>query len=81
MGSEKLFTDKRLCWKKVLRQEKNGFTAIFVIFLVFQIVRSLLLVEKIDLNSVLFISTILSIILYYILKYFKRYTQVLNDER
>ncbi|MDR2448576.1 MAG: isoprenylcysteine carboxylmethyltransferase family protein [Prevotellaceae bacterium] len=65
-------------WKKVLRQEKNGFCALFLLFALFH-ASGELLKTKPDYNWILFIAAAGSIVIYFILKYLKRCTAVLND--
>ena len=68
-------------WKKVLKKEKNGFTAIFVTFFLFSLIRSYLNQSYAFTDTWLFYATIGSIILYYILKVIKRYTTIFEDGR
>jgi protein-S-isoprenylcysteine O-methyltransferase Ste14 len=76
----KLFVkpDTPFRWKKVLKQEKNGLAALFIIFSVFDIIVQLLQ-ENPDYNYVLYVICLISIILYCILRYLKKKTQLLND--
>ena len=65
-------------WKKVLKQEKNGFLAIFVVFFLFDIIESL-----IDSGMVIFINNywfyafVGSGLVYLIIKFLKKYTSIL----
>jgi protein-S-isoprenylcysteine O-methyltransferase Ste14 len=65
-------------WKKVLKQEKNGLAALFIIFSVFDVIVQLLQKSS-DYNYVLYGICLITIILYCILRYLKKKTQLLND--
>jgi protein-S-isoprenylcysteine O-methyltransferase Ste14 len=65
-------------WKKVLKQEKNGLAALFIIFSLFDFVGNLVRKNS-DYNYTLYIICLITIILYCILRYLKRNTQLLND--
>lgn len=71
--------DISFSFKKVLRKEKNGFAAIFLIFALFDIGG-----EQIGLtagyNYPLIAMAIFSVVLYLVLKILKQYTSVLNEE-
>ena len=67
-------------WKKVVKQEKNGFTAIFVVFFLFRSINDFIETETIVVNSRLAYITAGSIVLYFILKYVKKYTTILNEK-
>jgi protein-S-isoprenylcysteine O-methyltransferase Ste14 len=66
-------------WKKVLKKEKNGLAAVFIIFAVFDVLGKTLKHET-DYNKFYLIGCIVTVIMYGILKYFKKYTNVLNEE-
>jgi len=66
-------------WKKVLKKEKNGLAAIFIIFFVFDALGELI-ENKFEINWFIFISCIVTCIGYLILKYLKKYTHVLDEE-
>jgi protein-S-isoprenylcysteine O-methyltransferase Ste14 len=68
-----------MSWKKVLKKEKNGFAATFIIFAVFNISGELIEHET-DYNYFVIIPCILSMFMYLILKYLKRRTTLLNEE-
>jgi protein-S-isoprenylcysteine O-methyltransferase Ste14 len=76
----KLFVkpDTPFRWKKVLRQEKHGLAALLVIFSLFDLIEQLLH-RSYDHNYVLYIICFMTVILYCILKYLKKKTQLLND--
>ncbi|MFA6400955.1 MAG: isoprenylcysteine carboxylmethyltransferase family protein [Salinivirgaceae bacterium] len=57
-------------WRKVLRQEKNGLAAIFLIFCVFNIVGNLVEKET-NYNYFLMACCLLTLIMYLVLKYLK----------
>lgn len=65
-------------WKKVIRQEKNGFASIFVVFAFFSVLGDLVSKDK-SYNLALVYSAIISLVIYFILKYLKRQTTVLQD--
>ncbi|HET8858366.1 isoprenylcysteine carboxylmethyltransferase family protein [Marivirga sp.] len=58
-------------WKKVLKKEKNGFAAIFIIFCVFDVLAELLKGTQ-NFNISLIIAAVVSIVIYLILKALKR---------
>jgi len=65
-------------WKKILKQEKNGLAGIFLIFCIFD-VSGELIVEGTDYNYFFVVCCILTLIMYWVLKYLKRQTNVLNE--
>lgn len=66
-------------WKKVLKKEKNGILALFVIFLIFNYIGEWNN-KKPDYNDFLIYGTVVSLLIYIILKYLKSYTSVLDEE-
>ena len=66
-------------WKKVLKKEKNGLFAVFVIFCLFDVLGELVK-EQNDYNFIFMLGFIFTGILYLILKYLKNKTEVLNEE-
>ena len=66
-------------WKKILKKEKNGFAAIFMIFSFMDILGELVKGET-DFNLILFGFCAASGVLYLVLKYLKWQTNVLNEE-
>jgi len=66
-------------WKKVLKKEKNGLAAVFVVFTAFNIAGEFIQ-HKADYNYIFIVACILSLVLYVILKYLKRRTDVLNED-
>jgi protein-S-isoprenylcysteine O-methyltransferase Ste14 len=65
-------------WKKVLRQEKNGLVALFVVFAVFNISGVII---GTDCYNYFFISAaVVTLFGYLVLKYLKRCTAVLREE-
>ena len=66
-------------WKKVLKKEKNGLAAVFVVFTAFNIAGKTIQ-HKTDYNYFFIVCCVLSLVLYFILKYLKRRTEVLNEE-
>lgn len=65
-------------WKKVLKKEKNGLAATFLIFAFFDILGELK-EGKVYFDYTLLASCLLIGLLYVILKYFKTYTNLLNE--
>lgn len=74
-------TDLHFSVKKVLRSEKNGLVAIFVLFYVFVVIQMFLEQGKytfiLDFWS---IATIVSMVIYFILKFLKHKTKALDHE-
>ncbi len=66
-------------WKKVLKKEKNGLTAIFLIFTAFDITGEIIHGET-NYNYFLIAGCLLTGILYLVLKYLKYKTNVLNEQ-
>jgi protein-S-isoprenylcysteine O-methyltransferase Ste14 len=66
-------------WKKVLKKEKNGLAAVFMLFLFFYAVGQYIMGKEID-NQFLIYGCVFSIVLYLVLKYLKSYTKVLDEE-
>ncbi|WKV12006.1 methyltransferase family protein [Marivirga harenae] len=58
-------------WKKVLKKEKNGFAAIFIIFCAFDVIAEFLKGTR-DFNIYLIVAAAISIVLYLILKALKK---------
>ncbi len=74
-------TDLQFSLRKVLRSEKNGFVAIFVLFYFFIIIQ--MLIEKHTFAFVLdfwSIATIVSMVIYFVLKFLKHKTKALSQE-
>lgn len=67
-----------MSWKKVLRQEKNGFAAIFIIFATLDIVGELFKTQP-HYNLELAGAAAVSLLIYLILKYLKKKTTLLNE--
>jgi protein-S-isoprenylcysteine O-methyltransferase Ste14 len=66
-------------WKKVLKKEKNGFAAIFLLFAFLDVAGELIKGEQ-NFDRILLGGAIFSAVLYFILKYLKRRTKVLDEE-
>ncbi|MDR1153218.1 MAG: isoprenylcysteine carboxylmethyltransferase family protein [Bacteroidales bacterium] len=73
-------SDLSFSMKKVLRKEKNGFCALFLLFALFH-VSGELLQAKYDYNYYVLFAAAGSLLIYLVLKYLKRYTTVLDDAR
>jgi protein-S-isoprenylcysteine O-methyltransferase Ste14 len=67
-------------WKKVLKKEKNGLFAMFLVFFLFRCIGNFINGQAIVRTDWLFYATLFSIILYLILKILKRYTKLLDEE-
>jgi len=65
-------------WKKVLKKEKNGFAAIFIIFCAFDVAAELLKGTQ-NFNIYLIIAAAISVVLYLILKALKK-TALMQEE-
>ncbi|WMN10773.1 isoprenylcysteine carboxylmethyltransferase family protein [Marivirga salinae] len=65
-------------WKKVLKKEKNGFAAIFIIFCAFDVIAELLKGTQ-EFNIYLIIAAVISVVLYLILKALKN-TSLMQEE-
>jgi protein-S-isoprenylcysteine O-methyltransferase Ste14 len=66
-------------WKKVIKKEKNGLLAVFLIFFAFDIAGDLIENET-HLNYFLIGGCIISLLSYVVLKYLKSQTTVLDEE-
>lgn len=65
-------------WKKVLRQEKNGLAALLIIFCLFDIGGEMVKEQR-EFNVALYIAGASSIFIYFILKFIKHKTNLLQD--
>jgi len=65
-------------WKKVIKKEKNGFAAIFIIFTLFDVVGYSLSSSR-ELDMFLVALCVVTSIMYLILKYIKNHTSLLNE--
>lgn len=75
-----LYTKSNLSfnWKKVLKSEKNGLFALFLIFCVFN-VSGELIKGRTDYNYLFIVMCVLTGIFYIIIKYIKKRTTLLNE--
>jgi protein-S-isoprenylcysteine O-methyltransferase Ste14 len=71
-------SDYKFNWRKVLRQEKNGFAALMIIFCMFDIAGELIK-NKPNINETLQGIGLFSILIYFILKFIKYKTSLLQD--
>lgn len=69
----------KFSWKKVLKKEKNGLFALFLIFFIFDILGEMIEHDN-GYNYFIAVACILTGITYFILKYLKNHTQVLNEK-
>jgi protein-S-isoprenylcysteine O-methyltransferase Ste14 len=68
-------------WKKVLRKEKNGIFALFLVFLVFSSLEAYLEKgEYITDKTWIIVGTVVAGVLYFILKFLKKYTKCLSEK-
>ena len=67
-------------WKKIIKKEKNGFTAVFIVFYLFRGIGDYIESGSIVIDSGLAYASAASIVLYLILKYVKKYTTVFDEE-
>ena len=67
-------------WKKILKKEKNGFFAIFLVYFIFQCLQNLINGDKILSLNWLFYAAIFSGVIYLFLKFIKRTTKLLDEE-
>jgi len=65
-------------WKKVLKQEKNGLVAVFLIFAIFDVSGQLVNGTR-DFNFFLLAAFVATGVLYLVLRYLKNNTSVLNE--
>jgi len=65
-------------WKKVLKKEKNGLLAVFVIFMLFNVIGEVG-ERRAEYNMFFIYGTAASLSLYLVLKYLKKYTRVLDE--
>lgn len=66
-------------WKKVLKKEKNGLAAVFIIFMAFDILGKTLKHET-DYNKFYIAACLVTVVMYLVLKFLKKRTAVLNEE-
>jgi hypothetical protein len=66
-------------WKKVLKKEKNGLAAIFLIFAAFDITGEIIHGET-NYNYFLIGACVLTGLMYLVLKYLKHKTDILNEQ-
>lgn len=65
-------------WKKVLKKEKNGLLAVFIIFMLFNIIGEAG-EKRAEYNMFFIYGTAVTLFIYLVLKYLKKYTQVLDE--
>lgn len=66
-------------WKKVLKKEKNGFAAVFIVFYLFYAAGEWVEGDSIN-NNFLLYGTIFSILFYIVIKTIRKQTTLLNEE-
>lgn len=66
-------------WKKVLKKEKNGFLALFLVFSGFDVAGEWVEGRE-QYNYFLLVTCVASVVLYCVLKYLKKKTPVLDEE-
>lgn len=67
-------------WKKVVKKEKNGVFALFLLFTLFDIIIVYWQVASVSLNLPLYVATAISGIAYFVLKYVKSHTNLLDEQ-
>lgn len=67
-------------WKKVLKKEKNGLFALFILFFAFEQIGEYMVCGTFLQKSVLLYPTIGSAVLYFVLKFFKYKTYLLDED-
>jgi protein-S-isoprenylcysteine O-methyltransferase Ste14 len=68
-------------WKKILKKEKNGMNAIFIIFYIFDFITHVIDAGKfVIVYNFWFYAAIISTVIYFILKYLKWKTTVLDEK-
>lgn len=73
--------DLEFSWKKVLKKEKNGLVAIFVLFYAFLIIQMLIEQRTFVFNLNFWtIATVASIVIYLVLKFLKYNTKVFKED-
>jgi protein-S-isoprenylcysteine O-methyltransferase Ste14 len=65
-------------WKKVIKQEKNGLAALFLIFASFDALGETVTKEY-EYNLFFMAGSLVTLVAYLVLKYMKRYTTLLNE--
>ncbi len=70
--------DLPFSWKKVLKKEKNGLAAVFLIFTAMSITSTLIKKDN-DYNWYLISGCIVTTVIYFVLKYLKHKTDILNE--
>jgi len=68
----------RFSWRKILKKEKNGLAAIFLIFTFFDVIGEIAERET-DFNYPLIVCNIITGLMYLVLKYLKKNTALLNE--
>ena len=71
---------ERFSWKKILKNEKNGFFAIFFVCFLFEVVGEYVTNKTFQEKGWLMYPTIVSALIYLVLKILKRKTNVLKEE-
>ena len=71
-------SDLSFSWKKVLKKEKNGFAALFLIFCAFNVAGELIQQQR-EFNMVFIVGFGVSFLGYFVLKFLKTRTEVLNE--
>jgi len=66
-------------WKKVLKKEKNGLFALFLIFCLFDVM-DVFFLGKPNIEYIFITLSVITGISYLVLKYLKKYTKLLNEE-
>jgi protein-S-isoprenylcysteine O-methyltransferase Ste14 len=71
-------SDVPFSFKKVLKKEKNGLVAIFLIFCAFDIAGQMI-VHQSDYNPLLIVLCVATLLLYFVIKFLTKQTSLLNE--
>ena len=73
-------SNRKFSWKKILKQEKTGFMALFLVIFIFECVFNIHRGGRIvNFNSLWFILMLSSVVIYSVLKFLKYNTDILSD--
>ncbi len=72
---------EKFSWKKLIKKEKNGFAATFLIFFIFRMIREFIHNKSFGIDTWVFYAMLSSLALYLVLKILKKHTNVFEDGR
>jgi protein-S-isoprenylcysteine O-methyltransferase Ste14 len=73
-------SDLDFTWKKVIKKEKNGFAAIFIVFAVFRAVHDYGIYGKATFEAWIYTAAIVGVIIYLIIKYTRKFTHLFDED-